>query len=59
MMKEFDLYEPMRQWLHIYLNDKYRNWEIITEDTHSERLDRALRRNNIILCICQHKIGSD
>jgi hypothetical protein len=51
MMKEFDLYEPMRQWLHIYLNDKYRNWEIITEDTHSERLDRALRRNNIILDI--------
>ena len=51
MMKEFDLYEPMRQWLHTYLQDKYRNWEIITEDTHSERLDRALRRYNIILDI--------
>lgn len=48
-MKEFELYEPMRQWLHDYLSDKYRGWDIITEDTHTERLDRALRRNNIIL----------
>lgn len=48
-MKEFELYEPMRQWLHGYLSDKYRGWDIITEGTHTERLDRALRRNNIIL----------
>ncbi len=39
---EFDLYEPMRIWLHTYLEDKYKNCEIITVDSHSERLDRTL-----------------
>lgn len=48
-MREFDLYEPMRQWLYRYLLDKYKGWEVVTEDTHSERLDRSLRRYDIRL----------
>lgn len=47
-MKESDLYEPMRQWLQQYLKDKYRGYEIITEDTSQERLDRALERHGVI-----------
>lgn len=47
-MKEFDLYEPMRIWLQKYLEDKYPKYEIITLDAHSERLDRVLRRFDII-----------
>ena len=27
---EFELYEPMRLWLHQYLMDKYRGFEITT-----------------------------
>ncbi len=50
-MSEFDLYEPMRQWLHCHLTDKYKDWEVITEDTHSERLDHSLRRYGITLDI--------
>lgn len=48
-MREFDLYEPMRLWLHGHLLDKYKGWEVVTEDTHSERLDRSLRRHDITL----------
>ena len=48
-MREFDLYEPMRLWLYDHLLDKYKGWEIITKDTHSERLDRSLRRYDILL----------
>lgn len=44
-MKEFDLYEPMRKWLHDYLSDKYKTSQVITEDTHAERLDRVLRKH--------------
>ncbi len=39
---EFDLYEPMRIWLQMYLEDKYKGYEIITIDAHAERLDRTL-----------------
>lgn len=45
---EFELYEPMRVWLHNYLSDKYKNHEIITVDAHNERLDKVLARFGII-----------
>ena len=47
-MLECDLYEPMRCWLEQYLQDKYKRYEIIVEDTSQERLDRALARHDII-----------
>ena len=47
-MKEIELYEPMKKWLLNYLSDKYKTASIIVEDTHSERLDRALHRNGIV-----------
>lgn len=47
-MREFDLYEPMRIWLDNYLKDKYKTSEIITIDSHSERLDRVLRKHGIV-----------
>lgn len=56
-MREFDLYEPMRVWLHRYLKDKYPGYEIITTiDSHKERLDKVLERNGII---CENAIGID
>lgn len=45
---EFELYEPMREWLQKYLEDKYKGYEIITIDAHSERLDRVLLKYDII-----------
>ena len=45
---EFELYEPMRLWLHEYLQSKYKNAEIITVDSHSERLDRVLSNLGIV-----------
>lgn len=48
-MREFDLYPPMQQWLETYLKDKYKSAdEIIVVDAHSERLDRVLRRYDIV-----------
>ena len=47
-MKEEELYEPMRLWLKKYLTDKYKGYEILVVDTHSERLDRALARHDIV-----------
>ena len=47
-MREFDLYEPMVNWLKQYLEGKYKNCEIFVEDTHSQRLDRALHKYGII-----------
>ncbi len=44
---EIELYEPMRIWLQQYLLDKYKNYKIITLDTHSERLDRVLGKLGI------------
>lgn len=47
-MKEIDLYKPMCKWLKKYLSDRYKNdVEIITLDTHNERLDKVLEKNNI------------
>lgn len=45
---EFDLYEPMRIWLHTYLENKYKGYEIITIDAHAERLDRVLIKLDIL-----------
>ena len=47
-MLEEELYEPMRTWLEQYLKDKYKGYEIIAVDTHSERLDRALAKYDIV-----------
>ena len=46
-MREKELYEPMMKWLESYLKDKYPKAEIITADTSTERLDRALKRYGI------------
>ena len=53
---ELELYEPMRVWLHTYLTDKYRSYEIITLDAHNKRLDRALRKFGIL---CDIATGID
>lgn len=45
---EFELYEPMRLWLQTYLEDRYKGFEIITVDSHGERLDRVLHKYGII-----------
>jgi len=55
-MREIELYEPMMKWLKSYLEDKYPNAEIITADTHNERLDRALKRYGID---CDVAVGID
>lgn len=55
-MKEYELYEPMRIWLEQYMKDKYKGWEIISVDSHSERLDRVLGRHDITL---EQAIGVD
>lgn len=47
VISEIELYEPMRIWLQQYLSDKYKNYKIITLDTHSERLDRVLDKLGI------------
>lgn len=46
---ESELYEPMRVWLESYIKDKYKGYEVIAKDTHSERLDRALAKLGIIV----------
>lgn len=45
---EEKLYEPMRIWLEQYVKDKYRNYDVVAIDAHSERLDRVLRKYNIV-----------
>jgi hypothetical protein len=47
-MLEEELYEPMRQWLEVYMKDNYKGFDIITTDCHSERLDRALSKYDIV-----------
>lgn len=46
--KEFELYEPMRKWLHQYLQDKYKGATIYTIDSHAKTLDTYLEDMNII-----------
>lgn len=47
-MKEEDLYEPMRVWLEQYVKDKYKKYDVVAIDAHSERLDRVLARYNVV-----------
>ena len=47
-MLEEELYEPMRAWLEQDLVDRYKGYEIITLDCHSERLDRVLSKYDIV-----------
>jgi len=44
---EFELYEPMRLWLHDYLQSKYKKAEVITINSYNERLDRVLNKLGI------------
>lgn len=46
--KENELYEPMRQWLQIYLEDKYKYAEIITVDSHARNLDSFLKKYDVL-----------
>lgn len=55
-MKESELYEPMRLWLQRYLEDRFPGCGIVAADTHSERLDRALRRYGVV---CEQATGMD
>ena len=41
-MLEIELYEPMCNWLEQYLRDKYKKYDIIVVDSHSDRLDKVL-----------------
>lgn len=45
---EEELYEPMRLWLEQYVKDKYKKYEVVAIDAHTERLDRVLAKYNII-----------
>ena len=47
-MLEEELYEPMCKWLEQYIKDKYKEYEIIVIDSHSERLDRVLAKYGIV-----------
>lgn len=47
VLKEKDLYEPMRLWLHQFLSDRYKNKEIITIDCHTEKLYKVLHQYDV------------
>ena len=46
--KEYELYEPMRNWLQQYLEDKYKGWEVLTIDSHARTLDSFLEEKQIL-----------
>ena len=46
--KEFELYEPMRAWLQLYLEGKYRGAKIQTIDSHARTLDVFLEQNGVL-----------
>lgn len=48
VLKEYELYEPMRKWLNQYLLDKYRNAEVITIDSHARTLDSFLYEYGVL-----------
>lgn len=48
VLLEIELYEPMRVWLQKYLEDKYKNAEIITIDSHSKTLDTYLEKYGVL-----------
>ena len=47
-MLEEELYEPMRVWLEQYVRDKYKRYDVISVDSHAERLDRLLAKYGVI-----------
>lgn len=47
-MLEEELYEPMRVWLEQYVRDKYKRYDVISVDSHAERLDRVLAKYGVI-----------
>lgn len=47
-MLEEELYEPMRVWLEQYVRDKYKRCDVISVDSHAERLDRVLAKYGVI-----------
>ena len=46
--REFELYEPMRAWLQVYLAEKYKGAEVITIDSHARTLDLFLEKYGVI-----------
>lgn len=46
--KEIELYEPMRKWLQKYLEEKYKNAEVITIDSHARTLDLYLNQFGLL-----------
>lgn len=48
ILKEIELYVPMKKWLQSYLEDKYKNAEIITIDSHARTLDSFLHEYNVL-----------
>lgn len=48
-MLEQELYEPMRIWLEQYLKDHYNRYDIVVIDSHSDRLDKALAKQGIVV----------
>ena len=47
-MLEAELYEPMRVWLEQYVKDKYKAYDVISLDAHTERLDRVLAKYGVV-----------
>ena len=47
-MLEWELYEPMCEWLNQYLKDNYTGYEVIVTDSHNERLDKALEKYGVV-----------
>lgn len=47
-MLEEELYEPMRVWLEQYVSDKYKRYDVVSVDSHAERLDRVLAKYDIV-----------
>ena len=45
---EYELYEPMRIWLHTYLEDKYKGSKVLTIDSHARTLDTFLDQNGVL-----------
>lgn len=45
---EEELYEPMKQWLQQYLEDKYKGYQVITIDSHARTLDSFLEEYDIL-----------
>lgn len=46
--KEFELYEPMKEWLQQYLENKYKGAKVTTIDSHARTLDTYLEQFGII-----------